>query len=209
MVLTCPSCDLCIKTRRLVESFLIDENAVSSRRRVTKLSEEQLVRKRAADRASQRASRERTRERIGRLENRIRELEGDPAENSEVRALEARNSELEEELERLRAVHEKANQGIIRTNQNPKINTSSTETVPGPLANTSTALLRAAAFRTGKARTRYTPSSFSHGNSLSYVLIACLEVPLTPIQILKYLLNIKSQLFKPIPHKEGAVSNPI
>lgn len=86
-----------------------------SRRSVTKLSAEQLVRKRAADREAQRAIRQRTRERIQNLEERIKELSGDdPADESFLEEMMRKNVELEEEIRRLKAAVEGLDAGRPR-----------------------------------------------------------------------------------------------
>ncbi|CZT50376.1 uncharacterized protein RSE6_11351 [Rhynchosporium secalis] len=69
-------------------------------RSVDKLNEEQLARKRAADRKSQQILRQKTRNHIESLEERIRHLEN---QKSELELAQQRNTQLEEELRNLKA----------------------------------------------------------------------------------------------------------
>ena len=76
--------------------------ARGGKRSVTHLSKAQLARKRANDREAQRNIRQRTKEHIENLERKVRELEEGSRAGSMERVL-ARNRELEDEIEKLRA----------------------------------------------------------------------------------------------------------
>lgn len=71
-------------------------------RSVATLTDAQLARKRANDREAQRSIRQRTKDRIEGLEQRIRELTEEQNDGRSLEDVERRNSELEEELWRLR-----------------------------------------------------------------------------------------------------------
>lgn len=88
-----------------VNGHVLTEEPIGSgsRRGVAKLSAEQLVRKRAADREAQRAIRQRTREHIQNLEQRIDELSRNGlAEEPFLEEMKRKNVELEEEISRLK-----------------------------------------------------------------------------------------------------------
>lgn len=80
----------------------LNAGARGGKRSVTHLSKAQLARKRANDREAQRNIRQRTKEHIENLERKVKELEENTRTGSMERLL-ARNRELEEEIEKLRA----------------------------------------------------------------------------------------------------------
>ncbi|TVY84330.1 hypothetical protein LSUE1_G000983 [Lachnellula suecica] len=71
-------------------------------RSVATLTDAQLARKRANDREAQRSIRQRTKDRIEGLEQRIKELTDEQNDSRSLEDVQRRNSELEEELRRLR-----------------------------------------------------------------------------------------------------------
>ncbi|RFU32536.1 hypothetical protein B7463_g3801, partial [Scytalidium lignicola] len=94
-----------------------------SKRSVTRLSKEQLEKKRLNDRESQRNIRRRNKERIASLEAKVKELEeqNDPAN---IERLKQRNRDLEAENERLRSLEEEVER--LRG----QIETQATQTIP-------------------------------------------------------------------------------
>ena len=89
-----------LRLRSMADPYAL--GARGGKRSVTHLSKAQLARKRANDREAQRNIRQRTKERIETLERKVKEMEeGSRAGNIE-RVL-ARNRELEDEIENLRA----------------------------------------------------------------------------------------------------------
>jgi hypothetical protein len=82
--------------------YLIQPASRAGTRSVATLTEAQLARKRANDREAQRSIRQRTKDRIEGLEQRIRELTEEQNDGRSLEDVERRNSELEEELRRLR-----------------------------------------------------------------------------------------------------------